>query len=222
MNDNYVALKETLDSSNCTLIAVSKTQAKEAILNLYKNGQRNFGENKVQELAEKYTHLPKDIQWHLIGHLQTNKVKTIVPFVYLIHSIDSLKLLQEINREANKINRTINVLLQIYIAKEESKFGLDAKQAIDIVETYLDKDTYLTHVRICGIMGMATNTDDLEIRKEEFKQLKEFYQFLKASYFLNKPEFKEISMGMSDDYTIAIEQGATMVRIGSLLFGNRN
>jgi pyridoxal phosphate enzyme (YggS family) len=221
MNTLFKPLSDELKSQQVSLIAVSKTKPIEQIRELYDLGQRDFGENKVQELDTKQDALPKDIRWHLIGHLQSNKVKTIVPYVHLIHSVDSLSLLTEINKQAQKINRVVDVLLQIYIAQEESKFGLDETEFVELLDYYTTPDTQYTHVRICGVMGMATNTPDLEMRRTEFKKLKSCFQFIKESYFPQKDEFREISMGMSDDFKIAIEEGATMVRIGSLLFGSR-
>ena len=222
MNTTYQNILTELNQTGTQLVAVSKTKPNEAIMELYHEGQRHFGENKVQELEAKFNDLPKDIQWHLIGHLQTNKVKYIVPFVQLIHSVDSLKLLLEINKQAQKIDRVVDVLLQLYIAQEDTKFGLDETEVAEVMDYYIVPDTVLTHVRICGVMGMATNTDNLEQRRKEFKKLKDSFTFIKQSYLLNKPEFAVVSMGMSDDYPIAISEGATTVRIGSLLFGARN
>lgn len=203
------------------LVAVSKTKPIDEIMKLYDQGQRVFGENKVQELVEKYDLMPKDIQWHLIGHLQTNKVKYIASFVAMIHAVDSLKLLQEINKEAAKHGRVIQVLLQMHIAKEDTKFGLDNTELEEILAYYLSPQSELKHVAICGVMGMATFTDDEQVVSLEFKHLKEVFQYIRNGYLLNRPEFKEISMGMSNDYKIAIQEGSTMVRIGSLLFGER-
>jgi len=206
---------------NTKLIAVSKTKPVETILSLYNEGQRRFGENKVQELLEKYETLPKDIEWHLIGHLQTNKVKYIAPFVTMIHAVDSLKLLFEIEKQGASCNRTIPVLLQMHIAKEDTKFGLDTKELIEILEYYTTNPDLLKHIRIAGLMGMATNTDDNDLIREEFKSLKNKFLYAKQSYLLGYTDFTELSMGMSSDYKIAIEEGSTMVRIGSLLFGER-
>ncbi len=204
------------------LIAVSKTKTIAQIEELYNQGQRMFGENKVQELIQKHQALPSDIEWHLIGHLQTNKVKQILPYVHLIHSVDSLKLLQEIQKEAEKINKTCNVLLQLYIASEETKFGLSKKEAIEIMEYYTCENSFLKNITICGVMGMASNTTDTTLIKKEFSSLQNMFTFLKNSYLPMDKNFKEISMGMSSDYTIAIAEGSTMVRIGSLLIGTRN
>ena len=199
-----------------TLVAVSKTQTVSAIQEAYDFGQRVFGENKVQELADKYTLLPKDIKWHVIGHLQTNKVKYIAPFVALIHSVDSLKLLQEINKQALKNERTIDCLLQFHIAQEETKFGLSIEEA----QEFLDSIDFalLKNVRIVGIMGMASFTSDSNQVRGEFKTLKSIYDQLKSDYFSAENSFKEISMGMSGDFQLAIEEGSTIVRVGSSIF----
>ncbi len=203
-----------------TLVAVSKTKPENLILEAYNVGQKIFGENKVQDLVQKYEHLPKDIQWHFIGHLQTNKVKFIVPFVSLIHAVDSLKLLKEINKEALKINRTVNCLLQIYIAKEETKFGLDEKEVFQLLESSDFKE--LKNINISGLMGMATYTNNLSQIASEFDSLKKLHLKLKNTFFATDNSFNEISMGMSGDYKIAIANGSTMVRIGSSIFGERN
>lgn len=200
-----------------TLVAVSKTKPVEDLLIAYNTGQRIFGENKVQEMCDKHDALPKDIEWHLIGHLQTNKVKYIAPFVALIHGVDSLKLLLEINKQGAKIQRVIPVLLQFYIAKEETKFGLTLEEAIEIMEL---KDT-LTFCSIKGLMGMASFTDNENQVKAEFAQLKSDFDLLKSTYFQKDEQFTVLSMGMSGDYSFAIEEGSTMVRIGSSIFGSR-
>lgn len=215
----YQEVKKQLAPLDVKLIAVSKKQSIEAIMELYDAGQRLFGENLVQELVEKYEQLPKDIEWHLIGHLQSNKVKYIAPFVTMIQGVDSLKLLEEINKQALKHNRVIDCLLQIYIADEDSKFGLDYDEAIGILRS--DEFANLKNVRICGLMGIATNTNKLDFIKEEFYELATFFKGIKTSFFRKEDSFKEISMGMSADYTVAIEQGSTMIRVGSLLFGER-
>lgn len=201
------------------LIAVSKTKSIEEIKIAYTSGQRHFGENKVQELLEKQQALPKDIKWHMIGHLQSNKIKFIAPFIHLIHAVDSEKLLIEINKEAKKNNRIINCLLQFHIATEETKFGLSFEEAKEILEskTFVE----MQNISIVGVMGMASFTDNTEQIRDEFQQLYSIFQILKSHYFKFNPDFKEISMGMSSDYTIAIEEGATMVRIGSTIFGGR-
>ncbi|MGE0088663.1 MAG: YggS family pyridoxal phosphate-dependent enzyme [Bacteroidales bacterium] len=201
------------------LIAVSKTKPIEQILEIYNSGYKIFGENRPQELTEKYSALPKDIEWHMIGHLQTNKVKYITPFVYLIHGVDSFKLLQVISKEANKNNRVINCLLQFHIAKEETKFGFDLIEATEMLSS--SEFLLLQNVNIVGVMGMATFTENTQVVRAEFKELVHIFNQLKNTYFLQKQDFKEISMGMSGDYKIAIEEGATMVRIGSLIFGER-
>lgn len=208
------------DQHHTKLVAVSKTKSIDQILEIYNYGQRAFGENKVQELIEKEDALPKNIEWHMIGHLQKNKVKYIASFIHLIHSVDSLELLAEINKNAKKHNRIIDCLLQFYIANENTKFGLTVEEANALLES--EVYSKLRNVRIVGVMGMATFTDNLQQIRNEFKNLKSIFNNLKLHYFMNNPEFKEISMGMSDDYIIAIEEGSTMVRIGSLLFGKRN
>jgi len=205
---------------NVNLVAVSKTKPIEAILEAYQSGHRIFGENKALELAEKYEVLPKDIRWHFIGHLQTNKVKIIAPFVHLIQSVDSVKLLQTINGEAVKNNRIIDCLLQLYIATEESKFGFDIEEAYELLNSMAF--TQMMNIRIVGVMGMATYTTNKQIIHQEFAQLNKYFKELKQSFFSDKSYFKEISMGMSGDYHIAIEEGSTMVRIGSSIFGERN
>jgi pyridoxal phosphate enzyme (YggS family) len=206
---------------NVKLIAVSKTKPIASISTLYNDGQRMFGENKVQEMTEKYEVLPKDIEWHLIGHLQTNKVKYIAPFVTMIHAVDSMKLLLEIEKQAARCQRTIKVLLQMHIAQEETKFGLDTKELIEILEYYTSNADLLKHIRIVGLMGMATNTDDQNIVRKEFKDLANKFGYAKQAYLVGYDDFTELSMGMSSDYKIAIEEGSSMVRIGSLLFGHR-
>ena len=201
------------------LVAVSKTKPVEMIQAAYDTGQRDFGENKAQDMAAKHPQLPQDIRWHFIGHLQTNKVKYIAPFVHLIHAADSLKILQEINKQALKNNRVIDCLLEFHIAQEASKFGLDRATAEEILNA--EEYKALKNIRICGVMGMATYTDDTEQIRSEFRHLKEIFQELKENYFSGEPHFKEISMGMSGDYPIAIEEGATIVRVGSKIFGTR-
>ena len=207
----YNQIREELRLSKITLVAVSKTKPIEDILELYNLGHRDFGENYVQELSEKAEKLPNDIRWHFIGHLQTNKVKSIIPFVYLIHGVDSLKLLTEINKQAEKNKRIIDCLLQVHIAQEETKFGFDETEFSN-----LELKQFL-NVRIKGLMGMASLTDDINKIRIEFKSLKTLFEKLKT---LN-PELSILSMGMSADYKIAIEEGSNMVRIGSLLFGER-
>lgn len=218
--NNLKNIKKEIDSVSVRLIAVSKTKPTTDILEAYDAGQRIFGENQVQELVEKYNSLPKDIEWHLVGHLQTNKVKFIAPFISLIHGVDSFKLLKEINKEAIKKNRTIDCLLQIYIADEDTKYGLGFDEAIELLSS--DEYTQLKNIHIVGVMGIATNTDNQSQLKEEFYELKTFFNGLKESFFKNDAEFKEISMGMSADYKLAIKEGSTMVRIGSDIFGKRS
>jgi hypothetical protein len=202
------------------VVAVSKKKSAEEILELYNYGQRAFGENRVQELLKKKEKLPGDIEWHMIGHLQGNKVKYIVPFISMIHSVDSLKLLTTINAEALKARRIIPCLLQIYIASEETKSGFGLDELLSILENL--NLLSLTHVKICGVMGMATFTDDHEQVRREFRSLAETFKLLRSRYFFGDDLFKEISMGMSDDFRIAIEEGSTIVRIGTLIFGKRN
>jgi pyridoxal phosphate enzyme (YggS family) len=218
-NENYTNIINELLPYGAKLVAVSKTKPVSAIEALYDQGQRIFGENKVQEMVEKQAALPKDIQWHLIGHLQTNKVKYIAPFVSLIHSVDSLKLLEEINKQAQKNNRVIDCLLQVYIAQEDTKFGLDKEELLDLLSHPSFKS--LQNIKICGLMGMASNTDDEVVITQEFQTLNHLFNEIKAKYFIANERFTELSMGMSSDYKIALKQGATLIRIGSLLFGSR-
>lgn len=208
-----------LSRLNVTLVAVSKTKPLETIQEAYDAGQRVFGENIVQELISKYEALPKDIQWHQIGHLQRNKVKFIAPFIALIHSVDSLKLLHEIDKEAAKNNRIIDCLLQVHIAQEDSKFGLDHVGLIELLRS--EEFAGLKHVRVRGLMGIATNTPNEREIKAEFGELKSLFDGIKLSFFRHDSDFDILSMGMSADYKLAIEQGCTMVRLGSTLFGNR-
>jgi PLP dependent protein len=214
----FQELVNTITNNKARLVAVSKTQPLEKIQTLYNLGQRIFGENRVPELVEKFEALPKDIDWHLIGHLQTNKVKYIAPFVTMIHSVDSIKLLNEIEKEARKNNRRISVLLQFHIAQEDTKFGLDLKEATELLDTYFSAQKDYTNVVICGIMGMATFTDNKDQVRQEFAHLKNIFIQLKETYFGVEYNFTEISMGMSGDYSIALMEGSTLVRIGSLLF----
>jgi PLP dependent protein len=211
-------LKKSIPN-HVTLVAVSKTKPVESIKLLYEAGQRHFGENKVQELSEKYEKLPKDIKWHLIGHLQTNKVKFIAPFVHLIHSVDSLKLLKEINKEAEKNNRVIDCLLQLYIASEETKFGFSFDEVKELLST--DDFVEMRNIRIVGLMGMASFVDDQEQIRSEFQDLRNTFYVLKSHFFKFNDDFNEISMGMSGDYLIAIEEGSTIIRVGSSIFGER-
>ncbi|MBR6251082.1 MAG: YggS family pyridoxal phosphate-dependent enzyme [Bacteroidales bacterium] len=206
--------------SSTKLIAVSKTHPAEAIEEAYAAGMRDFGENKVQELAAKAEILPKDIRWHMIGHLQTNKVKYIAPFVHLIHSVDSLHLLQTISKEAVKNNRTINYLLEVHIAQEESKFGLSPVQVVPLIQEIMDAN--LPNVRLCGLMCMATNTDDADEIRNEFRAVSTLFKYIKSSYFADDEHFAQLSMGMSHDYKIAAEEGSTYVRVGTAIFGARD
>lgn len=221
-----IMIKENLNivratvPSDVTLIAVSKTKPISDLQEAYDAGQRVFGENKALEMRDKYQVLPDDIQWHFIGHLQTNKIKYIAPFVTLIHSVDSVSLLEAVNKEAVKNNRVIDCLLQFHIAQEDTKFGLDMEEAKVLLESENFKS--LKNVNIVGVMGMATFTNDVDQIRNEFKNLKDIFDTLKEGYFKDKDSFSEISMGMSDDYSIAIEEGATMVRVGSKIFGARN
>jgi len=205
---------------NVKLVAVSKTKPNEDIMEAYQTGQRIFGENKVQELVGKYESLPKDIEWHMIGHLQRNKVKYIAPFVSLIHGVDSFRLLKAIDKEGRKQERVLRVLLQFHIAEEQTKFGLSLEEAEEMLNSQEFKN--LQFVRIDGVMGMATFTDVIDQVRREFKSLSTIFGQLKETYFSDAPNFSEISMGMSGDYKLAVEEGSTMVRIGSNIFGERN
>jgi PLP dependent protein len=205
--------------SGVRLIAVSKTQGADAVTEAYQCGQRDFGENRVPELLDKRAKLPDDIRWHMIGHLQTNKVKQIVPFINMIHSIDSFRLLTVVSDESSSAGRVTGCLLQIHIAKEESKFGFTMEELESHFQEYGTEG--FSGVRICGVMGMATFTDDEEQVRHEFRHLRECFLVLKQKYFPESEHFKEISMGMSDDYPVAVEEGSTMVRIGSRIFGAR-
>ena len=218
IKNNLIKVKFNLPD-NITLVAVSKTKPASDIEIAYQSGQRVFGENKVQELQDKHPELPKDIEWHMIGHLQTNKVKYIAPFISLIHAVDSLKLLQEINKQALKNHRCIPILLQFHIAKEESKFGLNLEKSNEILSS--EEFKRLKNIVVKGVMGMATFTDDKDQVKSEFNILKTIFEKLKVDYFKDHDQFKEISMGMSGDYELAIEEGSTMIRIGSTIFGSR-
>jgi len=215
----YTELRDELSALSVALIAISKTHPPERIQAMYAQGQRAFGENRPQEMLGKYTTLPQDIQWHFIGHLQTNKVRLIAPFVQLIHSVDSEKLLREIDKQAAQAGRVLDCLLQFRIAREDTKFGFDEAAA----RTLLASPAYQTlpHVRICGVMGMATFTDDTEQVRQEFRELHRIFETLRRDFFAAAPHFRECSMGMSGDWRIAVEEGSTMVRIGSLIFGER-
>jgi pyridoxal phosphate enzyme (YggS family) len=217
--ENIALLRKEIPQ-HVKIVAVSKTMPNARIQEAYDAGHRAFGENRVQELIEKQESLPGDMEWHLIGHLQTNKVKYIVPFVQLIHSVDSLKLLSEINREASRIGRKIDCLLQMRIAREDTKFGLTWDEARRILRSSEYKD--FQSIRIAGLMGMATFTDNIGQVKKEFMLLASYFQEIKNEWFSGITTFKVLSMGMSGDFKLAIEAGSTMVRIGSLIFGERN
>lgn len=222
ISDNLSVILNQLKNSSAKLIAVTKTRSVEELQQTYVAGIIDFGENRVQEMVEKYDLLPKDIRWHQIGHLQTNKVKYIAPFVHLIHSVDSFKLLKEINTQAAKNNRIIPCLLQVYIAQEESKFGLDPKEVLDILQS--PEFNELKNIRIVGLMGMASFTDNIEQIKKEFQSLSQFFQQLKSEKSgldSGLVEWTELSMGMSSDYLIAAELGSTLVRVGSAIYGPR-
>ncbi|MCU0371128.1 MAG: YggS family pyridoxal phosphate-dependent enzyme [Bacteroidales bacterium] len=216
VQSNLVRLYREIPS-NVKIVAVSKTMPAEAIMEAYRAGHRIFGENKVQELIAKQPFLPNDIQWHFIGHLQTNKVKYLAPFVSMIESVDSLKLLAEINKNAEKYDRFIDCLLQFHIATEETKFGLDLEEAEALLQCRDFAD--MKHIRVKGVMGMASFSDDMELVRKEFQQLKKIYLLLKGMFFTEGQEFCEISMGMTGDYKIAIDEGSTIVRIGTGIFG---
>lgn len=216
--NNLLSIKNNLPE-HVTLVAVSKTKPVSDLMEAYEAGQRIFGENKIQEMTEKWEQMPKDIQWHMIGHVQTNKVKFMAPFVQLIHGVDSLKLLKEINKQAFKNNRTIDCLLQIYIAEEETKFGLDEEEVTALLNSAEFKE--MKNIRIVGLMGMATFTDNQEQIKKEFTHLKSVFDKLKSLHTDNC-QLNTLSMGMSGDYKLAIDCGSTMIRVGSSIFGNRN
>lgn len=224
MNDklfhNYNKILDVLKPLHINLVAVSKIQPVQAIKELYQFGQKDFGENYVQELVEKQTQLPADIRWHFIGHLQTNKVKLIAPFIYLVQGVDSFKLLKEINKEAKKNNRIIKILLQVHIAKEETKFGLEENELADLLNNQLTNEP-LHHINIVGLMGMASFIDDMDKVRKEFKHLKTLYDKYSRLSTVNL-QLQTLSMGMSSDYKLAIEEGSNMVRIGSLIFGERH
>ena len=219
IKNNINNLRQNLPQS-CKLIAVSKTKPIEKILEAYEAGQRIFGENKVQELAPKHDALPKDIEWHMIGHLQSNKVKFIAPFIALIHSVDSFKLLEEINKQAKLVDRHISCLLQIHIAEEETKFGFSEDELMGLLHSENFKD--LLNIKIVGMMGMATLTEDTDQIKKEFRHLRSLYDKIRLLPMPPQVEMKELSMGMSSDYAIALSEGSTMVRVGSSIFGERN
>ncbi len=219
IKNNINAIIHTLPG-HVKLVVVSKTQPNNKILEAYDTGQRIFGENKAQELKQKYEELPKDVEWHMIGHIQTNKVKYIAPFVSLIHSVDSIRLLEEINKQAVKNLRTIPCLLQVYIADEDTKFGFDEAELNDFLMS--DVPATFTHIRIEGLMGMATFTEDHSKIRNEFRKLKKIFDALAALSLGQNIQMKNLSMGMSSDYTIAMEEGSTLVRVGSSIFGSRH
>lgn len=216
---NIQEIQSELQPIGVCLVAISKTKNKDEILEAYQTGQRIFGENLVQELIEKKEQLPDDIAWHMVGHLQTNKVKYIAPFIALIQSVDSLRLLKEINKHAKRHNRIIDCLLQVDVSMEETKFGLDHIELIELLES--QDFAELQNVRICGLMGIATNTDNEKVIKEDFYELKTLFNGIKTSYFRSQESFQTLSMGMSSDYKIAIQKGSNMVRLGSTIFGKR-
>lgn len=220
IKNKIIKVQESLKNFNAKLIAVSKTHPVSLVQEAYEAGHRDFGENKVQELLEKQPELPNDIQWHLIGHLQRNKAKFVVPFIHLIHSVDSEKLLKEINKQAQKIDREIQCLLQVHIAQEESKFGLSQENLKVLLNSETLKNA--SHIQIKGLMGMATFTDNKEQVRKEFKNLKNLFDEIKETSLPENVHMEELSMGMSSDYQIALEEGSTMVRVGSAIFGERN
>lgn len=219
-SDTYRTILTDLEPHDTTLVAVSKTRSNEAIRDLYESGQRDFGENRVQELVPKAHALPDDIRWHMIGHLQRNKVKEIAGFIHMIHSVDSVRLAKRIQVDAERADRVIDVLLQVHIAAEKSKYGFDADALVDWLET--DAWRELSNVRIRGLMGMATFTDDADQVRGEFKTLRTLFERLDASVFADHAAFDQLSMGMSGDYRVALEEGSTMVRVGSAIFGPRD
>lgn len=219
VQSNIKEVKKYLPA-NVQLVCVSKFHPVESIMEAYTAGERIFGESKVQEMCEKYESLPKDIEWHFIGHLQTNKIKYIVPFVSLVHGVDSFRLLAEIDKQAGKINRKIHCLLQVHIAREETKFGFSGDELIELMKG--GECQKLQHISIRGLMGMATYTDIQEQVKSEFRQLKSLFDVIKKDYFNKNESFNILSMGMSDDYRIAVDEGSTMIRVGSRIFGQRN
>jgi PLP dependent protein len=220
LTDSYQKIVAEARQKRATLIAVSKTKPVSDIESLYESGQRDFGENYVQELAEKHPLLPEDIRWHFIGHLQSNKVKYIAPFVYMIHGVESLKLLREINKQGTKFSRKIRCLLQLHVAAEETKFGLDEIELNELLKQVSETDE-MEFIQICGVMAMASFTEDREQIRSEFKTVKRIFDDVKEKFFYHDDEFTQISMGMSSDYDIALEEGSTMIRVGSLIFGER-
>lgn len=218
IRENLVQIKQSIPD-DVTLVAVSKTKPNKDIMEAYETGHRVFGENRVQELTQKHDELPKDIEWHMIGHLQSNKVKYIAPFVSLIHGVHKFKLLKEINKQAKKEDRIIDVLVQFHIAQEDSKFGFDFDEAKVMLES--DQFVELENINIRGVMGMATFTDNKEQIEDEFRTLNNYFHVFKSNFFKFNDSFNIISMGMSGDYEIAIEEGSNMIRVGSKIFGER-
>ncbi len=219
IKENLLQIRSSLPES-VKLVVVSKTRTIAEIMEAYDTGQRAFGENKVQELLLKQKQLPQDIEWHLIGHLQTNKVRAVIPYVFLIHSIDSLRLLQTVDREAGLAGRITKCLLQVHIAREETKFGFSDEELTELLTS--DGVSSLKNTTISGVMGMATFTDDMAQVRQEFRLLSNIFEELKEKHFKHNPAFCDISMGMSDDYPVAVEEGSTILRIGSKIFGPRN
>jgi pyridoxal phosphate enzyme (YggS family) len=220
IEENIEEFHSFLADKNCRLVAVSKTKPIVAIKKAYNAGQRDFGENKVQELRDKEPILPSDIRWHMIGHLQSNKVKYIAPYIHLIHSIDSMKLLAEVDKQALKNERVIDCLLQVHIAEEETKFGFNKEELEDLLGS--EEFSALQSIKIVGLMGMATFTENQDQIQKEFRVLKNLFDHLSQNYTRSNTHWKEISMGMSGDYEIAIEEGSTLIRVGSSIFGERN
>ena len=221
VKENIARLRNVIDEEHCTLVAVSKTKPLSMLMEAYETGVRHFGENKVQEMTDKYEAMPKDIHWHMIGHLQRNKVKYIAPFVHLIHAVDSLRLLEEIDKQGEKTDRVIHCLLQIHIAEEETKFGLSEEEALELLNS--KEAAKMQHVQIDGLMGMATFTDDKAQVRKEFRGLKNLFEKIKSDTTIPAiVNMQALSMGMSGDFSIALEEGSTMVRIGSTIFGARN
>ncbi|OWP64506.1 YggS family pyridoxal phosphate-dependent enzyme [Hymenobacter amundsenii] len=219
IKDNLHRIEQTLTGTNARLVTVTKTHPVEVLREAYEAGARLFGENRAQEMAAKQPELPTDVEWHLIGHLQTNKVKYIAPFVHTIQSIDSLKLLLEIEKQAAKSDRIIEGLLQFQIADEDTKTGLTLSEAEEILNS--GEYRALRHVRLTGVMGVATNTTDEDQLRREFRQLRGYFDKLKSLYFADEPTFREVSMGMSSDYPLALREGSTLIRVGSAIFGAR-
>ena len=220
MTNSYEEILEEIESQGATLVAVSKTKPIEMIQELYNKGQRTFGENRVHELVDKASTMTDDIEWHMIGHLQTKKVKHLIPHAQMIHSVDTFKLANEINKQSAMRNVITDILLQVKIAEEESKYGIETKGIDQIIHQI--REGKLNNIRICGVMGMATFSSDKDLVRKEFKKLKSTFEYLKNTFFQQVPHFRHISMGMSGDYKMALEEGSTMVRIGSLLFGARD